>query len=339
MRALVIDAPGRHGIRERPAPVPGEGEALVRIRRCTVCAGDLELLDGSNTDEPISYPLVPGHEWSGVVERAPGAADLEGKAVVGINLITCLRCRPCVEGRWNLCAGSKELGFTLDGGAAEYLLTRSRNLRVLPRTLPVEDASLLEPLAVCVAGFLDVRMAPGMRVLVVGAGAIGILSVQVARALGASEVIVAARRENRLRLAREMGADSSLDVAAVPLADAIRSGRVPPVDLAVETSGNGAALADCVDAAAKGGKVLLLGTYVGERPPIALNAVLLKGISIVGSVSSYPAAWDAGITLAARGLVRLAPVITHVFPLADYARAFDLVRGKKDNVVRVSLQL
>ncbi len=339
MKALVIEAPGRYGIRERPRPVPLPGQALVRVRRYTICTGDLELLDGTNTDEPIAYPLVPGHEWSGVVEAAPDAPSLEGKGVVGVNQITCLACKACLEGRWNLCPSAKELGFTLDGCAAEFLVTNIRNLRVVPPGLSLEDASALEPLAVCVSGFLDARMRAGDRVLVVGGGAIGLFSAQVARALGASSVILAGRREKRLLLAREVGADVVIDVAKTPLSEAIRTGAVPPVDLAVETSGNPAAFADCVDACARGGRVLLLGTYVGARPPVALNAILLKGLSVIGSVGSYPAAWDVGLALAARGLVRLGPLITHVLPFADYEKGFGFVRGKKDDVVRVSLQI
>ncbi|MFI5340806.1 MAG: alcohol dehydrogenase catalytic domain-containing protein [Candidatus Methylomirabilales bacterium] len=156
MRAVMLPGPNRMELEEVPRPVPRPDQVLVRYSAC--CATDFDLIDGTMLDQ-AKYPLILGHEWSGqVVEAPPELSALVGKDIVADNLVTCGTCPACVAGRLNLCRKMDELGFSLNGSHAEYLVTLARNVRVLPSGLSPKAAALAEPVGVALYGTRRARM-------------------------------------------------------------------------------------------------------------------------------------------------------------------------------------
>ncbi len=340
MKALRIEGPKKAAVREIERPAPDSGELLVRVRAAALCTGDVELLEGGNVDEGVSYPMTPGHEWAGEVEEAPeGLAELRGRRVTGENIVSCGECRWCLRGRVNLCDKFRERGFTLDGAFAEYRLQTASTVHLLPEGVSFEAAALVEPTAVALHGLHLAELSPGESVLVVGAGPIGILAVACARALGAERVVMHGRRKKRLELSREFGADEVIDAAAErDLGAALASRGIPAPEVIVEATGSVEALAAAVRIAPKGARVVLLSTYAGKTAPLYANDIVLKEIVILGSMSATGERWAEALGLIASGDVPAARMVTHRMPLAGFEEGFRLLREERDKAVKVILE-
>src|SRR5574341_72025 len=161
MLGVLLRGPHQMSLQELPRPVPGVDQVLVRVRYSACCATDFDLINGTMPDQ-AKYPIILGHEWSGeVVEAPPGYSALVGKPVVADNLVTCGACPACVTGRPNLCRKMNELGFSLNGSHAEYLVTLARGVRVLPPGLSLKAAALAEPVGVALYGVKRAQIGAG----------------------------------------------------------------------------------------------------------------------------------------------------------------------------------
>jgi 2-desacetyl-2-hydroxyethyl bacteriochlorophyllide A dehydrogenase len=310
---------------------------LVRVRFSACCATDFDLIDGTMPDQ-ARYPLILGHEWSGeVVEAPPEHAHLLGKPVVADNLVTCGVCPACLAGRPNLCRRMDELGFSLNGSHAEYLVTPARNVRVLPPDLSPKAAALAEPVGVALYGVRRARVGLGDRVVVLGAGPIGLFAMQVARAAGAAAVWQADLRAERLALSRQLGADGTLDLSGQSLAEALHAAGIEP-DTVLECSGSPAAFVAAITAVRAGGRVGVLGYYADEPATIRPSDIMMRDLEILGSVCPTNA-WDAALALLADGRVQAEPLISHTLPLERFAEAYDLARRGAPGTMKVMLQV
>ena len=320
-----------------PRPVPRSDQVLVRVRYSACCTTDLDLIDGTMPDQ-AKYPLILGHEWCGeVVEAPPECTNLIGKTVVADNLVTCGTCPACVAGRPNLCRKMDELGFSLNGSHAEYLVTLARNLRVLPPGLSPKAAALAEPVGVALYGTRRARVGLGDRVVVLGAGPIGLFAMQVCRAAGAAEVWQADLRPERLDLARRLGATGILDLTKASLAEALGNARVEP-DVVMECSGNPKVFAQAISAVRPGGRVGVLGYSGDEWAEIRPSDIMMRDREVLGS-GCPTGAWDAALTLIADGRVNAEALITHTFPLARFAEAYGIARHGTDGAIKVMLEI
>ena len=329
--------PKQMALEEVPRPVPRADQVLVRVRYSACCATDFDLIDGTMPDQ-AKYPLVLGHEWSGQVTEAPSEySSLVGKYVVADNLVTCGTCPPCVAGRPNLCRKMDELGFSLNGSHAEYLVTLARSVRVLPAGLSPKAAALAEPVGVALYGTKRARVGLGDRVVVLGAGPIGLFAMQICRAAGATEVWQADLRMERLDLARRLGATGTLDLTKGSLAEALRNARLEP-DVVMECSGNPKVFAQAIKVVRPGGRVGVLGYYGDELAEIRPSDIMMRDLEVLGSVCPT-GAWDAALALLADGRVKAEALITHTFPLERFAEAYDIARCGRDGAVKVMLKL
>jgi 2-desacetyl-2-hydroxyethyl bacteriochlorophyllide A dehydrogenase len=336
MRAVVVRGHQRMALEERPRPVPGPDQVLVRVRYSACCATDFDVIDGTMPDQ-ARYPIVLGHEWSGEVVDAPREhADLVGRAVVADNLVTCGRCAACLSGRPNLCVAMDELGFSLDGAHAEYLVTLARSVRVLPAGVSLRAAALTEPLGVALYGTRRARVGLGDRVLVLGAGPIGLLTLQTCLAAGAREVWQADRRAERLTLAGRLGATVTVDVSRDELLPALAQARVTP-DVVMECSGNPEAFALAITAVRPGGRVGVLGYYSDDLAQIRPSDIMMRDLELIGAVCPT-GSWDAAVGLLAGGRVNTEALITHVLPLEHFEEAYALARGRP-GVIKVLLEV
>jgi threonine dehydrogenase-like Zn-dependent dehydrogenase len=208
-RAVVVDAPGSYRIVPTDPAEPQLGEARVRVVAAGMCGSDREIYAGTRLAPYVRYPVIPGHEWSGVVEAVgPGVpADLVGSAVVGEGFRACFACARCRSGATNLCeAGYDETGFTQPGAFADFLVLPARLLHVLAEGSDLRAAPLLEPAACAADAIAGADIQPGERVAVVGAGTLGLLAIALAAMRSPAELVAIDPRRSQEPLARRMGA-------------------------------------------------------------------------------------------------------------------------------------
>jgi L-iditol 2-dehydrogenase len=317
--ALVIAEPGSMSLQEVDETVPGPGEIAVRPAYVGICGTDLELLAGEVDPAYVRYPLIPGHEWSGVIEATgPGVTGLQaGQRVIAEGIIPCRTCARCIRGETNLCETYDELGFTRPGAAAGQVIVPAPVVHVLPDSVSLDEAALAEPAAVAwrALGRGDPR--PGDRIAVVGDGTVGLIVAHLAGLFSPAEVVVFGLRRGQAGLAAELGATGF---------EAAGSGDAG-FDLVVEAAGTPSAVETAIGLARRGGRVVLVGLAGNDviaRFPI--DVAVNNDLRVSASFAYTSAAWAQVAGLLRAGRIRLGPLITHRFPLEDYAQAFHALR-------------
>jgi alcohol dehydrogenase len=310
VRAIVLDAGGVLSLQDRPRP-NYRGECLIRVTAAGICGTDLELLRGY-----AGFTGIPGHEFAGVVEDA-GPADVEwiGKRVVGEITVGCGHCAGCRAAGTGHCDERTVLGIRgRDGAFADYLTLPSRNLHALPDSLDDETAVFVEPTAAACRVVEQVKIEPGTRAAVVGAGRLGLLVAQVLRAHGTEPTVVVRSEGGR-------SAAAALGFHAVTGELAVTSlGR--RFDLAVDATGEPAGFAAASAIVRPRGTVVVKSTFHGETP-IAFSPLVVDEITIVGSRCGP---FGRAIALLDEGLVKIEPLLAGVYPLAQFAQAFERAR-------------
>jgi threonine dehydrogenase-like Zn-dependent dehydrogenase len=313
-RALVVDGTGSIGLQELPSLQPGPGEVVVRPAYCGVCGTDLELLHGEIDAAFVRYPLVLGHEWSGVVEAVgEGVTGIPvGLRCVAEGIIPCGNCPACSTGATNVCTTYDEIGFTRAGAASDQVVVQARVVHAIGDDVPLLDAALTEPSAVVLTGLEKAGLRPGMRVLIVGDGTIALLSVLLALLSWPAEIVVAGRRPEQAELALALGADSFTT-------DPPPSG----FDLAIEAAGVVEATMTAIGSLRRGGKALLLGLPpAGTTLTLPADLLVNDDLSLIASFGYTTAGWTQVVGLLNAGSFRPGRLVTHRFALADFDRAF-----------------
>jgi len=326
MRAVVKAAPGvgHVELREVPEPEPGPGQVLIAVRAAGICGTDLHIW---HDEFPTRPPVVMGHEVAGeVVAVGPGVERVRlGAAVTSETYFhLCGACRFCRGGRPNLCPERRSIGSAVDGGFAELLVVPERNVRPLPPGLDPVAGALTEPLACVVHGALELpKVAPGDVAVVAGPGAIGLLTLQVARAAGATVVVLGTAADaRRLEVARELGAIATVDVGAADpraVVDAL-TGNLG-ADIVYECSGAGPSALGLLALVRRGGQYAQIGLF-GKPVSWDLDQVCYKELAVTGSNASVPSAWDTALRLLGSGEVRTRELVSDVYPLAGWEDAF-----------------
>ena len=327
---------------EMPVPSIGADDVLVRVRACGICGSDVHGLDG-RTGRRIP-PLVMGHEAAGeVVEAGANVTDLKaGDRVTFDSTVYCGRCFFCLRGEQNLCDNREVLGvspgpYRRHGAFAEFVSVPRRIMYRLPENLSFEQAAMIEAVSVAVhaVGLTPIRL--GDTAVVVGAGMIGLLTIQSARNAGCSRVITVDPDEGRLKLALAAGATDSINPKAVNAVEAIRelTGGTG-ADVALECVGATDPIATAIDGVRKGGAVTLVGN-VSPKIELPLQSVVSRQIRLQGSCASngeYPACID----LMARGAIRVDELISAVAPLEEGPSWFDRLYRHEPNLMKVILR-
>ena len=342
MRAVVLHGVNDLRLEELPVPELKVGNVLIKIKVAGVCGTDVHMWAGTNFEG--TFPFIPGHEWVGeVIELGPGVQSVAvGDRVVGECFIPCHICGVCREGSPSaFCPNHKYYGFTWDtpGGMAEYHVSPAERLYKVPATMSDEEAALVEPVSVAYHAIWGRGggVAPHDRVGIIGAGPIGLLSMQIARVAGA-QVIVVEPQPFRQGMAREMGADEIVDpsredaVAKImDLTDGLG------LTLIMECSGSSAGIASTVDEVAVGGRIVLTGQSMGLKIPTELGKTIWKHAQLIGSCDA-PHFFSKTIAYISRHLADVTKLVTHRFPLWDVHAAFDLaLRGTECGKVLLSV--
>lgn len=338
MRAAFCPGPGRVAVRDAPEPRPRDDEVVLQVRACGLCGSDLHWFTGA-----VAPPRVcPGHEMAGeIAALGAGVTGLRlGDRVTVEPLAVCGGCPECRGGRPQLCARRRILGLQRDGGLAERVAVPARAVFPVPAQMDWATAALAEPLAVGVHAVRLAAVAPGQRVLILGAGAVGLLAVLAARAAGA-EVWVSARHPHQAALAARLGAARVL--AATPAAEAERAAlaAAEPVDVVLETVGGTATtLAEAVASVRPGGTVVVLGVFTAA-PSLPALAVLTKEVRLLGSMMydrrGTPVDFAAAIALLAADAQAAGALVTHRLPLDAVQRAFDVAADRRAGAVKVAV--
>lgn len=325
MRAMVLNGPGEVVIEQRAVPQPGAFEALVEVRAVGVCGSDTHYYDhGRIGAHVVESPMVLGHEASGVVV-AVGEQVTRTRVGQRVSIepgVPDFTCEQCLAGRYNLCPQMRFYATPpIDGAFAEFVTVHEAFAHPVPDSMSDEAAALLEPLSVGIWANRKGRVGAGSRVLVTGAGAIGLVCVQVARAAGATEITVSDINATRLRIARGLGATRTIDASSEQL-----GGWDRPPNVLLECSGFPPAISAGIRALDRAGRAVLVGMG-GEEIPLPLAAVQERELEVTGTFR-YANTWPTAIDLVATGKVDLDRLVTARFALAEAEQA--LTAAKSD---------
>ncbi|MGH8867470.1 MAG: zinc-dependent alcohol dehydrogenase [Actinomycetes bacterium] len=319
-----MEAPGVVAVRDVPEPA-ADDRAVVGVHRAGICGTDVKILHGGI---PTQLPRVLGHELVGTVVRAgPSGSPPEGSRVLVDPSRACGTCRLCLADRGHLCTKGSLLGRDVDGGFAEYVAVEERQLHVLPDAVAREEAPVLQVLGTCVHAQTLVDVFPGQTAVVVGLGVSGLLHAQLLGARGVT-VVGVGRTPAKLELARTLGIDAAVtpDEAGACVDDLTQGAGA---DLVVESVGSLAALRQGISLAGVGATVLAYGTITERSGEFPYYELYYKELDIRASRAARPRDYARAIALTARGVVRLAPLVTSVYSLGDAAAALEACGGAR----------
>ncbi len=338
MKQAVMTAPGKIEIREVPAPVPGPGEVLLRVRRIGVCGSDIHVYHGRHPY--TKYPVVQGHEFSASVETpGPGVkGPVAGTKVTSMPQRVCGLCAPCRRGDYHICDELKVEGFQAPGCAQELWVARADAIVPLPECFSFDQGALVEPAAVAVHAVGRAGKIAGRRAVVLGAGPIGNLVAQAARSEGA-KVLVTDLSSARLDTARRCGLDAVSNAGEETLARA--SARVfgpDGFDLAFECVGVEPTIAAAVEGIQKGGTIVVVGVF-GEKPRVDLGLVQDRELNLHGTLMYKAADYLRAVELIASGGIVTGPLISKHFPLERYLDAYRFIEEQGDRSMKVFIDV
>jgi L-iditol 2-dehydrogenase len=326
MRVSVLRGPKDLAVEERERPRPAPNEVLVRVASVGVCGSDTHYYDHGRIGRfVVEEPLILGHEASGVIEEV--GQDVDDRSVgqrVSIEPgVPDLYCPQCLAGRYNLCPNMRFFATPpIDGAFAEYVVVHGAFAHPVPDTITDNAAALLEPLSVGVWACRKGGVTAGSRVLITGAGAVGLVSLQTALAFGAQEVWVSDVNPVRLAVARELGASTTIDASGV----AGLSDLDAPPDVLLECSGFPGAIGDGIRALDRAGRAVLVGMG-GDEVPLPLSVVQERELNVTGTFR-YANTWPMAIGLVASGRVDLDRLVTGDYGIDSVEDA--LTAGRRD---------
>lgn len=324
-----------------PVPAAGAGEVLVRVEACGICGSDVHGYDGGSGRR--IPPIVMGHEAAGTVASVGSGVTgfAVGDRVTFDSTVYCGECAFCKRGEVNLCDNRQVIGvscgdYRRHGAFAEYVVVPQRIMYQLPAGISFSEAAMLEAASVALHAVRVSEVKGGETTLVIGAGMIGLLTLQAARAGGCATVLIADIDETRLSLAREVGADATLlGSGADVTAEVMKRTDGRGVDITYEAVGRNETVATAIDCTRKGGTITLIGNI---RPEVTLplQKVVSRQLRLQGSCASsgeYPQA----IELIAAGKIKVGPLITAVAPLEEGPRWFSRLHAGEPNLMKVIL--
>lgn len=327
-------------LEDRPVPEPASHEVLIAINTVGICGSDVHYWkSGRIGNFVVEKPMVLGHETSGTVAKVGDKVkDLEiGDRVCIEPGVPCRICEFCKKGRYNICPDVRFCATPPDDGSlCQYYCHAADFCYKLPKNVTLEEGALMEPLSIGVHACRRAGISAGYTVLICGAGPIGLVNLLVAKAMGATRICITDICENRLELAKNLGATQSVCVESKTTEDSVleikaKTGRSP--DVAIECSGAASSIKLAVLATKPGGVVVQIGHGIPEVP-IPIVDVTVREIDIKGVfryANSYPAALD----LVASGTVDVKPLITHRFTLKETLKAFETAHNRDGGAIKV----
>lgn len=337
MKAVWINEPSEIEVKEIEKPDIREGEALLRIRYCGICGADVASYTGN---QPFTtYPRVPGHEFSAeIVEIGENDRGLKiGDIVTANPYFNCGTCYSCRRGFVNCCEDNQTMGVQRDGSFCEYVAMPVSRI-IAGRGLSAKELALVEPFSISYHALHRTELKETDKILIVGAGPIGMFALLTAKAKGAL-VYVADILDGRLKLAKELGADGIINSAEKNLleeTERITDGQ--GFDVCVEACGLSVTFLSCIDCAAFAGKIILIGN--GKKETSFLHSVLLKKeLNVFGSRNSYTKDFEQVIDLIADGEVDIMKLVSAVYPMERADEAFRALAENNGDLAKVLIEM
>ncbi len=325
MKAIVVRAPDDLRIEEVPRPEPSAGQVLIRVRAVAVCGTDFHILKGHRV---VPLPKILGHEMAGeIVEVGESVTTRKvGERVTVEPNYSCGICKLCRTGKYNICRAKRTMSLNIDGCFSEYVVAPAEYVWPLPEDMPYERGALVEPTTIAYHAVQRAQPRVADVVLVLGAGPIGLLVLQVAKLQGA-KVIVADQFTNRLALATEFGADHVINFAetATPEATKAATGGMG-ADVVIDATGSPHGFQSALDSVAPGGRIAIVG-LPSEAASVNVMALARNEVTVVGCVTcvfDFPTAVD----LLYRGKVDVSPFEAERYRFMDVHRAFEGLEEK-----------
>ena len=340
MKQAIMLTPGNIEFHDTDSPGKLEpNEILLKIRRIGICGSDIHVFHGKHPATP--YPVVQGHEYSATVEavgEAVKTAKVGQRATARPQLI-CGKCRPCLRGQYNACMELKVQGFQAPGVAQEYFVVPEDRLILFPDSMSFEHGAMIEPAAVGAHSTNRSSGLSGKNVVVSGAGTIGNLVAQFAKARGAKKVLITDISDFKLNKAMECGIENTLNVIKTPFAEGIRSAFGPEgYQVGFEAAGVQASLDALIANVEKGGEIIILGVFA-RNPIVNMYFVGEHELNLYGSMMYRHEDYLEAVKLISEGRIILDPLISKHFPFEKYPEAYQYIEESEDKVMKVKIDL
>jgi L-iditol 2-dehydrogenase len=333
MKALMKIEAGlaRLEVRDIDEPTPAAGQVKLKVHAAGICGTDLHILKDEFRSVP---PVVLGHEIAGeVVALGEGVTGVETgtRVTTETYFSTCGECRYCRTGHENLCLNRRSIGSAVNGGFTQYVIVPAANVHPLPASVDYESGALTEPLACVAHAVLNwPTVSPGDVAVIAGPGAIGLLTLQVVKASGATVIMLGTDSDaGRMELAQQLGTDYTLNVQQDDPLALIKeiTDEGLGADVVYECSGAGPAAAQILELVRRRGRYVQIGLF---GKPIAwdLDQLCYKELVATGSNASVPSAWIKALRLLVTGVVKTAPLITHRYDITEWEAAFATFEDK-----------
>lgn len=314
-------------------------EVLIQVKVCGICGSDIHAYKGRHPF--VHPPIVLGHEFSGLVSEIGSGvkAISKGEKVTTEPNVVCGECYNCLHGRYNICVNLKVIGCVGHNGAfAEYIIVPKDKVIKLPQGISWDEAALIEPAAVAVHAVKKAEQRIGDRVIILGAGPIGLLVMQVAKVSGAKEVIITDLLDYRLKKACDLGADRTINSSSENLVDLVKEDYGERIDLIYDCVGIEETISQAIQIARKGTKILIVGVPEGK---IGVNLAYVQDreLELLGSLMYVREDFTTALELIHQGKIKVRPLVSHHFTLEETDKAFQKILTMKEEVLKVLVQI
>lgn len=337
MKAVCLTGTKRVELIEKPVPEPEPGEVVIAVEQRGICGSDIHAYHGRHPF--IHPPVVLGHEFAGRIEQVGSGVEgfSEGERVTVEPSLVCGECYNCSIGRYNICDDLQVIGCQTDGGFADYVAVPAARTVPIPENMTMAQGAMVEPLAVAYHALRVAEFEPGMRVVVLGAGTIGLCTLLALREQGADRIVVTDLLDQKLEMASDLGADLVRRGGAEDVVEEARAFFGRRADVVFDCVTNKVSIAQAVALAEKGGRVIVEGVPTGEVP-VPLHLVQDREVELRGALMYLREDYEAAIDAISSGRADVEALITDRFPLDRVADAFERIDEVPAEVVKVQIE-
>ena len=335
----IMVSPGEIIFEEMDIPAPEAGQVLIRMMRIGVCGSDIHVYHGTHPFTP--YPVTQGHEVSGYVEAlGEGVSQFAvGQKVTIEPQVFCGKCYPCTHGKYNLCETLKVMGFQTTGAGSEYFAVDASKVTALPEDLTYDEGAMIEPLAVTVHAAKRFAALQGAKVAVLGCGPIGILLAQSCKALGAAQVMITDISDYRLSLAKECGADFTVNTKERDFGEALTACFGPDkADVIYDCAGTDTTMGQAIHCARKGSTIILVAVF-SKLATVDLAVLNDHELVLDTSMMYRHEDYVDAIRLVNEGKIQLKPLMSKHFPFRKFKAAYEYIDQNREKTMKVLIDV
>lgn len=335
----VMVSPGKIEFQEVPVPEIGRNQVLVKMMRLGICGSDIHVYHGKHPY--TKYPVTQGHEVSGIIEKVgENVKNLKvGQKVVIEPQVFCGHCYPCTHGKYNLCDELKVMGFQTTGAASEYFAVEASKVDVVPEGVSLDEAAMIEPLAVTIHAAKRFENIVGANVCILGCGPIGILLAQSCKALGAAKVMITDVSDYRLALAKSLGVDYTVNTRendfARCLMDVYGSDKA---DVIFDCAGTDITMNQAIQNCRKGGRIVLVAVFA-DMAKADLAKLNDSELTLDSSMMYRHEDYLQALELVSKGTIRLTPLMSKHFAFRDYDAAYQYIDNNRETTMKILIDI